>query len=174
MYGRCRQADGGNLYIARACANVWKGTRQLVCEFDSYFLSPPLRSALRGCVSVPFGCVSVLFRLCLRSTRFPSSLFHSVFVLAVPFGLALVSVLLGSRPFHSVSPVASVSLGLCSRCGVFELPLSPAVTSFLFGFPPSLVFSPVRNNLSSFGYIEDPCASEHSRVRDTPPEHLYA
>ena len=77
MCGR-RQADGGNLYITRACADVWKGTRQLVYElivlsfslFLSLSLSLPTSRAVQF-VSVPFGLAfAVPFGLALRSTRF--------------------------------------------------------------------------------------------------------
>ena len=80
MCGRRRQADGGNLYITRACTDVWnlKGTRQLVYElivlsfslFLSLSLSLPTSRAVQF-VSVPF-CLAfaVPFGLALRSTRF--------------------------------------------------------------------------------------------------------
>ena len=85
MYGRCRQADGGNLYIARACAGVWKGTRQLVYELIvlSFSLSPslsPSTSRAVRFVSVPFGLA-----------------------FAVPFGFVLVI-----RPIRIVPPFHSV------------------------------------------------------------------
>ena len=86
MCGRRRQADGGNLYITRACADVWKGTRQLVYGlivlsfslFLSLSLSLPTSRAVQS-VSVPLGLAfavpfglafAVPFGLALRSTRF--------------------------------------------------------------------------------------------------------
>ena len=72
MCGRRRQADGRNLYITRACADVWKGTRQLVYELIVLSLSLPLSLSLS------------LF----RAVRFVSVSFGLAF--AVPFGLAFV------------------------------------------------------------------------------------
>ena len=93
------------MYITRACADVWKGTRQLVYELTILSFSPspspslslspalcglsPSHSVLSSCpfhsdcASVTFGfvLVSVPFGLCLRYIRFKSSfLFHSVLV----------------------------------------------------------------------------------------------
>ena len=70
MCGKRRQADGRNLYITRACADVWKGTRQLVYELIVLSFSLPL--------SLPLS----LFRV----VRFVSVSFGLAF--AVPFGLA--------------------------------------------------------------------------------------
>ena len=91
MCGRRRQADGGNLYKTRACADVWKGTRQLVYELTvlSFSLSFSLSLSLPLSRAVLF--VLRLIRSCLlRSIRFrPRVPFHSDFA-SVPLGLVLV------------------------------------------------------------------------------------
>ena len=91
MCGRRRQADGKNLYITRACADVWKGTRQPVYKptvlSSSLSLSLSTSRAVRF-VSVPFGLAfAVPFGLAL----------------AVPFGFVLVF-----RPIRVVPPFHSV------------------------------------------------------------------
>ena len=81
MCGRRRQADGGNLYIIRACADVWKGTRQLVYELIvlSFSLSLSTPCAVQF-VSISFGLAfAVPFGLAFAV---PFSL-----AFAVPFGL---------------------------------------------------------------------------------------
>ena len=108
MCGRRWQADGGNLYITRACADFWKGTRQLVYELIvlSFFLPPSLSLSLS--LSLPPA-------LCGLSP------FHSVLpspchsVLPSPCHLVLLS------PCHSVSSSCSVSFGLCLRFTRFGL-----------------------------------------------------
>ena len=108
MCGRRRQAGGRNLYITRACADVWKGARQLVCEltvlsfslFFSLSFSLSLSRAVRF-VSVSFGlALSVPFGLAF----------------AVPFGFVLVfrSIWI-LPPFHSVSSSCSLTFGFCLR-----------------------------------------------------------
>ena len=85
----------GNLYITRACADVWKGTRQLVYELIILSFSLSLSPALCGLSpshsvspSVPFGfvLVSVPFGLCLRYIRFSLRVpFHSDLVYAAAY-----------------------------------------------------------------------------------------
>ena len=83
------EGNGGrNLYISRACADVWKGMRQLVYELT--VLSSSL-SLLPLSLSLSFRavrCVSVSFGLALRFIRFcPRVPLHSDCA-PVPFGLA--------------------------------------------------------------------------------------
>ena len=118
MCGRRRQADGGNLYIARACADVWKGTRQLVYEL--IVLSFSLSLSLPLSLSTP------------RAVRFVSIPFGLAF--AVPFGLAFVvpcglafAVTFGLHPRRSTRfslRVPSRSDLVCAAA-YFELPLKP-------------------------------------------------
>ena len=130
MCDRRRQpeADGGDLYITRACEDVWRGTGQLVYELIvlsfSLFLSlslslslPPSLCGLSPLYLVsPSPCHSVL----------PSP-FHSVS--PSPCHSVLPS------PCHSVLPSVPLGLAFVFRFAqiwfglwVFELPLSPAVT----------------------------------------------
>ena len=89
MCGRRRQADGGNLYIIRACADVWKGTRQLVYELIvlSFSLSLSTPCAVQF-VSISFGLAfAVPFGLAFAV---PFGLAFAVpfsLAFAVPFGL---------------------------------------------------------------------------------------
>ena len=87
-----------NLYITRACADDWKGTRQLVYELT--VLSFSLSVALSLSRVVRF--VSVSFGLALRSIRFCPRV-RSIRIVP-PFRLVLPS------PFHSVLPLLSHSV----------------------------------------------------------------
>ena len=73
---------GMNLYIIRACGDVWKGTRQLVYKLTILSFSPSLSLSLYPALcglfqshsvspSIPFGIVlvSVPFGLCLGPIR---------------------------------------------------------------------------------------------------------
>ena len=84
----------GNLYITRACADVWKGTRQLVYELIILSFFPSL-----SLLSLSLPCCAVCLRL-IRS-RPP---FHSV---------------LSSCPFHS--DCASVTFGLAFMFGFIRI-----------------------------------------------------
>ena len=106
-----------NLYITRLCADVWKGTQQLVYEFTILSFSPSLPLSISRAVrfvSISFG---LAFSHFLRSCLWPSDSvlsscpFHSDCA-SVPFGLVLVSVPFGLYlryirfslrvPYHSV------------------------------------------------------------------------
>ena len=92
---------GRNLYITRACADVWKGTRQLVYELTVLSFSLSL---------LP---LSLSLSLSLRAARFVS----------VSFGLALGSIRFCPRvPFHS--DCAPVLFGLAFAV-LFGLALRP-------------------------------------------------
>ena len=97
MCGRRRQAGGRNLYITRACADVWKGTRQLVYEL--IILSFSFSLSLSLSLSVPRCAVCLrLVRSCLlRSIRFCPRV-RSIRIVP-PFHSVLPS------PFHSVLPL---------------------------------------------------------------------
>ena len=113
MCGRRWQADGGNLYITRACADFWKGTRQLVYELIVLSFSLPLSLSLSLSpslplsLSLPASCtvrfVSVSFGLAFAV---PFGLAFAVpfsLAFAVPFGFVLVL-----RPVRIVPPLHSV------------------------------------------------------------------
>ena len=115
--GKRRPADGGFVYLARACPDDGKGTRQLVYRIHLYFpfsySSPFTFRAARLC-SVPLGLCLRLIRS-RRPIRSCLSLSHSVLPLAVPFGLASRRPIRSClSPSHSVLSLA-VPFGLVSR-----------------------------------------------------------
>ena len=97
-----------NLYITRLCADVWKGTQQLVYEFTILSFSPSLPLSISRAVrfvSISFGLAflrPIRFCPCVRSIRTVPP-FHSVLsscpfrsdCASVTFGLAFVSVSFG-------------------------------------------------------------------------------
>ena len=118
-----------NLYITRACPDVWKGTRQLVYELIILSFSLSLSPSLSLSLSHAVRFVSVSFGLALRSIRFCPRVrsirtvlpFHLVLTsCSVPFGLCLRSTRFKSS--------YSVSFGFSYAAAYFRLSLSPAVT----------------------------------------------
>lgn len=120
--GKRRPADGGFVYIARACPDDGKGTRQLVYRIHLYFpfsySSPFTFRAARLC--------SVSLGLCPSHSVSPS---HSVLPLAVPFGLvSRRPIRFCPSPCHSVSSLVP-SHSDCATLRVFVCPQVLAATS---------------------------------------------